>query len=189
MPNIKDLFTECTAYIQMLQQAKEGCFLVRSLNKDIDIQRFQHSIRERIPRNMDESVHNAVNQHFLNVFKWPVRNGVFCNGVTNPTNQIQDLGYGKSYLMFPCGEFEYVCDSEIFDLFGHYLDFSLFKPDAKISQFIGSINYTNTNLQSLMAQVSSDDRSTEIIINCQYYYLVNLRFVERLVDLIWHPEL
>jgi hypothetical protein len=187
MPDISDLFTECFTYIETLREGKEGCFLVRSVNDDVDIRRFRHSMDERTPRNMDESVHKAVNEHFLNIFKWPVRNGVFCFGVINPTNEIQDLGYGKSYLMFPCGEFEYVCDSEIFDLFGHYIEFFFFKRGAEISQFIGSINYTNTNLQYLMSQVSSDDRSSEIIINCQHYYLVNLRYVDELVNRIWHP--
>lgn len=187
MPSINDLFNECTSYIQLLRQGKEGCFLIRSVREEgIDIQRYQHSIGLRIPRNMDDSVHNAINHHFNNIFGWPVRNGVFCYGVTKPTNDIQDLGYGNSYLMFPCGEFGYVYDSDIFDLYGHFIEFFLIKPEAEISQFIGSINYTNTNLQSLMSKVLSDDRSAEIIINCQHYYLVNLRYVEVLVNLIWH---
>jgi hypothetical protein len=187
MPSIKDVFSECTAFIQLLRQVKEGCFLIRSVHEDIDIQRYSHSTYERTPRNIDESLHKAVNQHFHNIFKWSVRNGVFCFGVTNPTYGLPDLGYGRSYLMFPCSEFEHVCDSEIFDLYAHHHEFFTIYPNAQISQFIGSINYSNSNLQDAMSRVASFNRSVEIIINCQHYYLVNLRYVDELVDLIWHP--
>ena len=125
MPRFHELFRRCSFYIQVLRSGTQGCFLVRSVNRNIDFQRCRHCINERVPRNMDESVHTAINQHFFNVFRWPVRNGVFCYGVINPTSNIQDLGYGQPYLMFPCGKFDFVCDNDIFDLYGHYVEFSL----------------------------------------------------------------
>jgi hypothetical protein len=189
MHSIKNVITECRSYIQTLRKGEKGCFLVRSIHDDIDIQRFDHSTHERTPLNMDQSVHKAVNQHFLNIFKWQVRNGVFCFGVKDPSHMMAGLGYGRMHLMFPCGEFEYVCDHEIFDLYAHYRDFLILEPKAELSEFIGSINYSNISLEDVMSRVSAFNRSAEIIINCQTYYLVNLRYIDTLSDIIWIREL
>lgn len=189
MSNIDVVLAECTAYIQGLRQGKKGCFLVRSVHEDIDIQRRRHSTRHRTPRNMDKVVHEEVNEHFLKTFKWAVRNGVFCFGVSNPSHTMKNLGYGRSHLLFPCGELNYVCDTDIFDLYEHYRSFFSANPKAEISEFIESIHYSDSNLQFMMSQISRYDRSTEIIINCEYYYLVNLKYVEELINRIWqHPR-
>jgi hypothetical protein len=187
MFSIQDVITDCGPYVQALRQGKEKCFLVRSVpDYEIDIQRCFHSAHKRNPLNMDEGVHKAINLHFLNIFKWQVRNGVFCFGITSPTHGMMNLGYGRAYLMFPCGEFDYVYDDDIFDLYVHYRDFFSMYPDAELSQFIGSINYSNKDLKNVMSRVSSFGRSVEIIVNCQNYYLVSLKYIDDLVDLIWH---
>jgi hypothetical protein len=133
MSNINDVFTECKSCIEALRQGKEGCFLVRGVHDNIDIQRYLHSIQERIPLNMDEAVHKAINKHFIDVFKWPVRNGVFCVAMTKPTPGMNNLGYGRSFLMFPCSEFEFVCDEDIFDLYEHYRNYLTSNPNAETS--------------------------------------------------------
>jgi hypothetical protein len=77
MASIDDVLMDCAPFIELLRQGTPGCYLIRGFHANIDIERINHSLHERTPLNMDVAVHQAINNHFINKFKWPVRNGVF----------------------------------------------------------------------------------------------------------------
>lgn len=130
---------------------------------------------------MPIEMHNNLNIYFNEIFGWNVRNGLFCFGVTENYGDLTDLGYGTTYFFFPIGKFRYVYDSKIFDL---YFYLNEFNGDIK-NDFINSINYVDTGLFSIIPNTGEDGRSVEIMMECSDYYLVNTKYSEELVELIW----
>jgi hypothetical protein len=187
MPKIQDVIDNCGEYINILRKGEKGCFLIRGVHNDnIDIEYRELSIAYRKPRNMPLQYHNAMNKHFEKTIGWPVRNGLFSFGVKTNYSKLNDLGYGTSYLLFPCGHFQYVYDPEKFDLYGSLNDFiNNGKSDSPINSFIDSINYLTDDINNAMSKIVSDFRSVEIIINCDNYYLINMKYVSKLIKLIW----
>jgi hypothetical protein len=101
------------------------------------------------------------------------------------TKPIANLGYGDPYLMFPCGDFQYVYDDGVFDLYERYREFFTISPESDLAEFLGSINYLNANLGNAMSQQVRHRLSVEIMINCRQYYLVDVRYAECLSKIIW----
>lgn len=184
MIDLNEVIENCKEYIEILQAGEKGCFLIRGIQvDDIDIKLFPHSVEFRKPRDTHIDLHNAINEHFENQFGWKVRNGVFTYGTKTNGHKLT-THYGTTYLIFPCGKFTYVYDSEIYDLTGTYNEFERESCDF-LKEFIKSIYYTNKELSKAIANIIFDKKSAEIIINCKEYYLVNLEYIDELTNLIW----
>ena len=115
-----------------------------------------------------------------------MRNGLFTYGVKSNFGDLTDSGYGKSYLIFPCANFKYVYDPDIYDLFEHYYKYSRKElNNANIQSFIETIHYFDTGICKAISNSVHDFKSVEIMINCKEYYLINISYVEKIIDLIW----
>lgn len=186
MHSLNDVLKHCTPYIKILQQGERGCFLTRGVaDHNIDISLETLSVSERIPRDMPLEVHNAINDRYINIFGWPIRNGLFSFAVKNNFRNLNDLGYGRTYLLFPCDEFYYVSDKNVFDLYASYHEFCCIERPFNLETFLSKINYSDCNLNSIMSKISDSNRSVEIIINCKNYYLLKVDYVEELTSIIW----
>lgn len=184
MSQLNEIFTKCEEYINILRNGEPGCFLLRAINThEIDIKICHSAIKNRKPTGMPPKIHAKLNEHFEPIFTWPVRNGVFTYGVRDNLKDIKTV-YGTTYLFFPIGKFKYVYDPEIFDLYASYTEF-VTGSDSDIDSFINSISYSDKNINRAMSNIIREKKSAEIIINCEKYYLVSLKYVDELKRLIW----
>jgi hypothetical protein len=183
----KVILENCQEYVNLLKTGEKGCLLIRGVLQDeFDFKLCKWDISQRTPRDMPVDYHNGLNTHFEKIFGWPVRNGLFTYGVKSNFRDLTDIGYGKSYLIFPCAQFKYVYDPNIYDLFEHYYEYCRNELDkANIQSFIETIHYFDTDIGKAMANSVHDFRSVEIMINCEQYYLINIKYVEEIIDLIW----
>ena len=110
---------------------------------------------------------------------------MFAYGISYNYSNKKNLGYGKTHLLFPIGDFEYVYDPDIFDLFVHQHHFWKDESNRDITKFIDSIKYLDYDLDKIISIVVQDERSVEIIINCNEYFLVDTKYADELIKLIW----
>jgi len=66
----------------------------------------------RTPMTTNEDDHNDLNKYFNEKYGHPYRNGLFCSG-----NKYQADDYGDIYVIFPIGEFDFIYNEEISDLY------------------------------------------------------------------------
>jgi hypothetical protein len=185
MATLTEVIENCKEYIEILRASEKGCFLIRGVKEDdFDIELLEHCVEYRKPRDTHIKVHNAINEHFEKQFGWRVRNGLFTYGAKNGVQSIS-THYGTTYLVFPCGNFKYVYDPDIYDLFGSFTEFQTDSSDI-LKAFLESIYYTDSGLSKGMAAIITDKKSAEILINCQKYYLININYTEELIALIWN---
>jgi hypothetical protein len=72
---------ESSLFIEHLRVCPKGTFLVRGFKEQIDTYRFfNHDLENRKPLHTPLETHDFINQTFLDVFGWKIRNGVFCYG-------------------------------------------------------------------------------------------------------------
>jgi len=176
------LENKCKPYIEALKRCERNHLLVRGSNDIIkNIKKYNHNLEYRNPRNMPINLHNCLNSKFENVFKWKIRNGVFCYGYDLTKDIKYNLGYGPNYLIFPIGEFEFVYSPNIFDLYGYFSDSnSLFKD--KINDLI----YVADDLNKALKTVEEgNDFSNEISLKTTEYFLVNFEFKDKIIEMIW----
>lgn len=153
---------------------------------DFDIKRFSWDVnRERTPRDMDINVHRELNKYYKGKIGWPVRNGLFAVGVKNDGEELYDIGYGKSYLLFPIGHFKFVYDLKVIDLYASYKEYCRSHEYKSTDSFIESINYSEINLGVAMSKIEQHNRSVEIMINCENYYLISMNRINELAKMIW----
>jgi len=109
---LTEVFKNCAPYIKLLKECdgkmlyREGQYLVD------DITEFEHNWYRR-PKDTPLEVHEIMNDVFMKEFGWTARSGVFCYINT----KYRESGYGKGYLLFPIGDFEYLWSDEIKDMF------------------------------------------------------------------------
>lgn len=178
------LENDCNYYINLLKNCKKGHFLLRGYDYKIDnLKSFDHPFLEnRKPKNMSVDLHNKINNFFLPIFKWKIRNGIFCYGFDMLNNTPRDdYGYGINYLFFPIDEFEFVYSKEHFDLW------ALFETSKESPDFIiNKLKFENKNFCDMMEPRKNYHYfSNEISIKATKYYLVNRNFTKYLIDRIW----
>ncbi len=187
MSKFDSVFNDCKDYIEIIRKGSKGNLLIRGVyDKDIDVVKKTGSIDNRTPKNTPIEIHNSLNERYINEIGWPVRNGLFCYGITTPIDKIRDLGYGEAHLLFPCDGFTYAYDQNIFDLYySHHLYLDK-ENNPTVVGFTETINYVNSNLLESMSRMAFEgNRSVEIIINCSNYYLIHKSNYEELLNLIW----
>jgi hypothetical protein len=174
--------SDCHQYLEILKHCPKGRFLVRGYYYDIpEIKEFKHNLEKRAPKNMPLNIHEKLNNHFERIFRWKIRNGIFCFGYDINESIPRDLGYGIFYLFFPKGNFRYVYSKEHFDLFGF-----INQSKENIETIINNLRFEDSNLcQGMVCRKEYDNFSNEISVNANSYYLVNPSLAKSLTSLIW----
>jgi len=189
---IETLKQNCLPFIENLKECKKGSLLIRAIcdiegdkrNKynvktNFSINEFDHTpeLRSRIPRGMPVEIHLALNDKFIKQFGWKVRNGIFCYGVDG-TFYIEDVNkWGTNYLVFPIGEFKFVYSPDDYDL----------TESAKKDDFsVENVKYIDDNLcKAINLRDKSKVKSNEIIIKADSYFLINLKYANDIIEMIW----
>ena len=58
---------DCKHFLNELSVLEKGTFLSRGVNtQNIDVVKYEYSIKERKPKDMPLEVHNAINDHYKN---------------------------------------------------------------------------------------------------------------------------
>ena len=167
-----------------LQQAK-GEYLYRGLGTETD-PFVGNSIRlkNRTPKDVPLLLHNNINKFFNKKFGSPFRNAMFCSGDIH----FADF-YGKIYVVFPIGKFEFLWSTDVDDLFMSWDEYDpSLSPDFKqLSQESQEIDFKdaiktflkdtkNTYINDNLAQAIKSNN--EIMIRCERYYAVKLDIVQ-----------
>lgn len=143
--------------------------------------------KDRRPRNTVKELHNYLNMWFKKKFGWKPRSeGVFAS---SDRNQLEFL-YGEPFLFFPIGNYKYVYNPKVRDIF-MYLDerwtgssdMDGWTPELaeKMKKDIDDLMfyYTNKNLGKAYANI------VEVSFKCNSYYLVNEKFKDTLKEYIY----
>lgn len=181
---LETILKNCQPYIKALEECEKGLFLIRGTQKQDIGMCEEHTISytNRTLRDTPQDLHDFLNKKFETELGWKARNGVFCYGCNilkkNPTNS----GYGKNYMIFPKGKFDFAYSKSIYDLSKHIV--GLEKINYK--EIADSIKYENDSLHLAM---NSGEKvkglSNEIMINTQTYYYVDFKLKENLIKMIW----
>jgi len=186
MITLDEVIEDTKDYVDFLKSGVKGCLLTRCTKQKIkDIEYKTKNLLIREPLNTPFEVHSALNQYFIGNFGWPVRNGLFAYGMCNKFTDEDALGYGETYLLFPKGKFRYVFDPNIFDLYKHQLNFGKLNTKLEIKEFIKSINYQSTDLDKFIHIIKYRERSVEIMVRCNSYYLVDVKYSNEIIEKIW----
>lgn len=161
-----------------------GKLLYRGVRKDIDSIEKITPRTNRIPRNTGFNTHKLLDELFLKKFGWKARSeGVFVSG-----NKDEAYGYGEVYLFFPIGDYKYIWSPVVEDLY------------LNLDDLMRTANYSDILIQDkekadafsqlldkeLIPTYKNDDlkRATlvgnEIMFKCNYYYLVNNKYVKEI---------
>jgi hypothetical protein len=181
----KILSQNCSNFLADLKKCPKGHFLVRGYFYDIqDLKEFNHNLDFRKPKSMNPETHEKINNYFLPIYNWKIRNGIFCYGFDLINRKPVDLGYGPFYIFFPIGEFEFVYSRDHFDLWAY---FELTKGDK--DEMIKNLKFQNTSLRDAMQlNVEFDYFSNEISVKANAYYLINIKHSLNLVKQIWNSN-
>jgi hypothetical protein len=169
----KILKKECRQYIN--EAGKSVFDLYRGVDnapriaKFYMMKKFAHT-EKRTPRDTLKKIHKYFNNKFEDIFGWPVRNGVFVTGSKDNAES-----YGRAFLFFPAGKYEYVWSPKIQDLTGHFeepedepglsVEYMLMHTEKDIDKILDT--YIDTDLKRAIRSKS------EISFNCEYYYIIN----------------
>jgi len=175
---------ECAIFINDLKKCKPGSFLIRGVWEDVDVEEFYPYYQGRTPENTPYEVHDKLNDLFNKKFGWYVRNGVFCFGseTDGDIEQPFDTEYGSdTYLVFPTGKYDIVWNEEIKDLF-YEIDFI---DERKIDEYEKDIQeIVDTYVEGDLCDAI--ESGNEICIDCNSYYLINQKYIKKIIHRIWN---
>jgi hypothetical protein len=132
--NIDRIFEDCSPFIEQIKKCVPVSFLIRGFSKlNSDYKKIK-SQKNRAPVDMDYDIHGLLNDYFIKYFNWPARDGVFTYGrkvdpkelseYENDDNSLSysySVSYGdETYLMFPIGDFDFVWNNNIEDLYSNF---------------------------------------------------------------------
>lgn len=177
------LDNDCKPYLDLIRSCKPGSMLVRGMNEEIySYKILDHDIKNRQPLHTPIGTHDAINDVYFQKYGWKVRNGIFCYGINIFTcEKIYDLGYGTNYLVFPIGDLKFAYSLSVFDMY-ELVGFN----EITLNELIAKLDYKNDNICQLFSNMEDTSGYTnEIMIMTSRYYLVNIKFKEKLAELIW----
>jgi hypothetical protein len=180
----KILKKECRQYIRetgkMMFELYRGVANAPSTPKFYIQKRFSH-LEKRRPRDTIRKIHKYFNDKFEDIFGWPVRNGVFVSGEENVADT-----YGKAFVFFPAGKYEYVWSPRVRDLTNAFEE-PYERPGATMYNLLGQ---TDKEIDQLLDTYKDTDLKkailspNEISFNCEYYYIVNTNIDDPTDDFI-----
>lgn len=168
---LKDIILECSDFFNFLKKSRfleMGLWFYRGKNKKIEI--FEKFIprTNRKPLNLSKEKHKILNDYFLNRFGWKVRSeGVFATSDFNFSSQ-----FGIPYIFIPSNNYKFVYHPNIDDIYQLFID----KNEKKILNDL--IGYTDNQLSLAMIN------KVEVAFKCKYYYLINIKYSNRLIELL-----
>ena len=181
------LGSELDAYIQLirkhcqpyLQQVTNPTAMYRGFGAYNEL--FAHNevdLNKRPPINTPPEVHKALNIYFKKQFGAEFRNALFCTGNSQDASY-----YGRLFVVFPIGEFDFLWSPNIKDLFVEYKRLA-YKGETDLKEFIGLLkrkgNYQTTDLNAAIIS------GKEIMIRCHSYYGLNFEDIKDNLNLIRH---
>ena len=178
--DIDKIITDCSEYISLLKECPKGYFLYRGFRGAIvDFWLFTHDFNRK-PLHTPQEIHDRINTIYEAQFGWKIRSGVFCFGSKSLARVPPSLTYGKQYLLFPVGAFNFVFSPEHFDLFISLSDKTI------TEDTLPNIAFRNGSLKDA---IESGDHgaglSHEICVNVLNYYLIDVTHKSTLADIIW----
>lgn len=150
---------------------------------------FKKKVRKnRVPTTTTKSLHEAYDRYFNEKFGWKARsNGLFVTGSTNDAGS-----YGRTYMIFPIGNYKFVWSEDVGDLFiyGHdnnlrsnkHMDFKNTPPEEyyqTVKNVMDKASYTDKNI------VSAINSENEIMINSDTYYALDIFYKPVMEELVF----
>jgi len=191
----KVLQKDCAPFLQELRKSRKAGYLYRGLKRGLKI--YPKTALEdltvrknRKPSDIPKNVHNYIGSEMKRKFGWNARTeGVFATSSFMTASE-----FGIPYLFFPVGKLKFVYSPQIKDLLGSlerhgviewkmgkfwpvYGALSKDKMEDEIDYVIK--DYTDKNLANAISMRS------EIVFNCNKYYLTDKDNGYDLDDLIW----
>ena len=107
---------DCKPFLD--EYAKSNCrgLLYRGSKRTIrSISKMTSRLVDRKPKDTSKDIHDELNRLFKKKYGWKVRNGIF---TTN--RQATAKHYGRAYIFFPIGEFDFVWSDYVKDLYTEF---------------------------------------------------------------------
>lgn len=143
---------------------------------------------DRKPRLIQPDLHKKLGDLSKKKFGWNIRE----EGIFTTNNKSYTKQWGKPSIVFPIGNFEYVYNNNVEDLYGLYdqwyttSDINDIKADKFFKSYIiPEINKYNTNdIKSYLKKPSKNQ--SECIIKCKSYFSINAEWDKTLIA--WFGE-
>lgn len=157
---------DCQPYLKQAGNLvfREGMW--RGLGLDNPSERMTKTARldDRVPRDMDQDLHESLNVFFNDTYGHPYRNGVFVTGDRAEASQ-----YGELYQIFPIGKFDYLWSPEIPDLMGALSMYNYYNEDFDEWMSANLTTYRDNDLQHAVRM------NSEIMLWTKQYYALASR--------------
>ena len=181
---------DCQPFLKEIRYSVTDNYLLRGYMRGLDnldsINRMQVR-KDRKPLHTNKFIHDEFDFYFED--RWGVRprsEGVFATG-----DYAQASLYGRPYLFFPIGEFQYFWSDEIYDLHAYLSDTKIgymqspkkwSKEDKEeVSNIIEDIVYDKYTDENLLSAIHEGH---EVMFICDEYYLVNENMGRKLSNLL-----
>jgi len=186
---LDEVFSEVNDYVNDLKKCEPGSLLYRGIpnaGKPYDIKMFE-PVFDRYPINTPKDIHDDLNNLFYKKFGWYCRDGVFCFGNIYDNNTLKfDCDYAatseNAYLVFPADDYKIIWSPDVYDLFSE-LEYDENEDDE--------FSRDHSVLSDLVEKYKSGDLckalhyENEIMVDCEYYYLVNQKYKYEVIERIW----
>lgn len=201
---ITNIINDCRPYIkEIIKNSDSGHLPMLYSGRKRDTDWFEQSvINGRTPKDMNPEVHKDLDNEFLKQYGWRARSNVlFCSGDFMVTTE-----YGKEYMIFPKGQFKFLWNPKIADLFVHLRRFTRnvntkYKKDNQLLQYfrdeltkeVGdkweeseALERYHIFIKNLVNGYKSTnlvealDSRHELMVNCKKYYAVQFKDWQRL---------
>lgn len=176
---------------EIINNANSNNFLFRgisSFNKVSTFDKFK-SISDREPVDTPKQIHDMIDRALYKKFGWKPRSeGVFTTGSYSDAH-----GYGRTYIFFPIGDYEFVWSTTIKDCYLKakkiIIEYNNKVQNQKLailhskSQMLNSKEFEELFIDNFSFDSFKDNDLTsainsgnEIIFKCKEYYLVNIEY-------------
>lgn len=194
-PIKEKLLADCKPFLNDMGGFKE--FLYRGVSRRINNIEQLSTRKDRSPKDTKEKAHNQFDEFFKKRYGWKARseNVIFAFGSSTPA-----INYGKPYLVFPIGSYEYLWSEHIFDLtntlsafaadwvvtnmgaeylkpefmqkFNEHEEYDKFLKEFK-TEFLETYQKGRSGDKGIYEAAKSRN---EVMVHCDKYYLVDVKF-------------
>lgn len=182
VPDIADtLKKECAPFIKEMKKSNLHHWFFRAIEKHWNtISKPIKPRKNRFPSNTPDEIHEYMDQLLKKKFGWKPRSeGVFAS---SDRNQLEYI-YGEPHLFFPIGNYKYVYNPKIRDIFMYFdekylISYENWGEEEREGMMEDLRNllhgYTDKNLKAAYINI------VEVSFKCKSYYLVNEKYGDML---------